>query len=199
MSYSITIPTPFYKKPFEFTVGFRNTFFMFFIAYGFSIVAVTVDNFNLGMFALMLIFLTVSSYYLKPENEYFVWSYSLAPAKFLVGKIKIALLFTFYLSSPVLILLGIFNFGNLDASLQVTYLGSYDLFFENIAALFLITCIGFLFLTTVILAKYSAYPYEINLAQAMMIVFCFLFPPLYILIIPFFANISMNKLKRFLR
>jgi hypothetical protein len=35
MSYSMTIPTPFYKKPFEFTVGFRNTFFMFFIAYGF--------------------------------------------------------------------------------------------------------------------------------------------------------------------
>jgi len=199
ITYSITIPTPFYKKPFEFTVGFRNTFFMFFIAYGLTISAIVVDNFNLGMFALMLIFLTVSSYYLKPENEYFVWSYSLTPARFLVEKMKNAFLFTFYLCSPILILLSIFNFENLDALLQVTYLGSYAFIFENIAALLLITLIGFIFLITVILAKYSAYPYEINLAQAMMIVFCFIFPPLYILVIPFFATQSIHKLKRFLR
>lgn len=199
ISYSITIPTPFYKKPFEFTVGFRNTFFLFPIAYGLAIIAVVADNFNLGLFALMLIFLTVSSYYLKPENEYFVWSYSLMPAKFLIEKIKIAFLFTFYLSSPVLILLCIFNFDNVDALLQVTYLGKYALIFENIAALLLITLIGFLFLATVFFAKYSVYPYEINLPQVIIIVFGFMFPPLYILAIPFFTNQSLIKLKRFLR
>jgi len=199
ISYSITIPTPFYKKPFEFTVGFRNTFFLFFIAYGFSIIAVTVDNFNLGIFALMLIFLTVSAYYLKPENEYFVWSFSLTPAKFLIEKIKIAFLFTFYLSFPVLILLGIFNFENQDALFQITYLGKYTFDYENIAALLLVSFVGFLLLTTVILAKYSVYPKEIGLLEAMMTMWCFMFPPLVIVVIPFFAGKSINKLKFFLR
>ena len=92
-TYNVTIPTPFYKKPFEFTVGFRNTFFMFFIAYSLAIIAVIADNFNIGVFSLMLIILTVLCYYLKPENEYYVWSYSLTPVKFLIEKIKIAFLF----------------------------------------------------------------------------------------------------------
>jgi len=199
ISYSITIPTPFYKKPFEFTVGFRNTFFLFFIVYGFSIIAVTVDNFNLGIFALMLIYLTVSGYYLKPENEYFVWSYSLTPAKFLIEKIKIAFVFTFYLSFPVLILLGIFNFENHDALLQITYLGKYAFDFENIAALLLVTFVGFLLLATVILAKYSVYPNEVGLLEVMMIFLCFMFPPMTIVVIPFFAEKSINRLKFFLR
>ena len=199
ISYSITIPTPFYKKPFEFTVGFRNTFYLLFIAYVLSISAVIVDNFYLGIFALMLIFLTVSGYYLKPENEYYVWSYSLTPAKFIIEKMKTAFIFTFYLSSPVIILLGIFNFENMDALLQVTYLGSYVFNFEDIAALLLVMFIGFLFLITVILAKYSAYPYEINLIQAMIIIFCFIFPPLFVLAIPFFTEKSISKLKVFLR
>ena len=199
ISYNITIPTPFYKKPFEFTVGFRNTFFMFFIAYAFSIIAVTVDNFYLGIFALMLIFLTVSGYYIKPENEYFVWSYSLTPAKFLIEKIKTAFLFTFYLSFPVLLLLGIFNFENHDAMLEITYLGSYAYYFENIAALLLVTFIGYLLLATVIFAKYSAYPHEIGLLEAMMTIFCIMFPPMLIVVIPFFAGKSINKLKFFLR
>jgi len=199
ISYSITIPTPFYKRPFEFTVGFRNTFFLFFIAYGLAIIAVTVNNFNLGIFSLMLIFFTVFSYYLKPENEYFVWSYSLTPAKFLIEKIRIAFIFTSYLSFPVLILLVIFNFGNQDALLQITYLGKYAFNYENIVALLIVTSIGFLLLTTVILAKYSAYPNEIGLLEVMMTVLCFIFPPLIMVVIPFFAEKSVTKLKVFLR
>jgi len=199
ISYNITIPTPFYKKPFEFTVGFRNTFFLFFIAYGFSIFTVTADNFNLGIFALMLIFLTVSGYYLKPENEYFVWSFGLTPVKFLIEKIKFAFLFTFYLSFPVLIFLGIFNFENQDALFQITYLGKYTFDYDNIAALLLVTLVGFLLLATVILAKYSVYPNEIGLLEAMMTMWCFMFPPLVIVVIPFFAKKSINRLNFFLR
>jgi hypothetical protein len=149
----------------------------------------------MGIFALMLVFLTVSGYHLKPENEYFVWSYSLTPAKFLIEKIKTAFIFTFYLSFPVLILLGIFGCG----SLQITYLGSYAFDFENIAALLLVTFVGFLLLATVILAKYSAYPNEIGLFEAMVMVFGIMFPPLLIVVIPFFVERSITKLKHFLR
>ena len=180
MTCSITIPTPFHKKPFEFTAGFRNTFFMFIVAYGLAIIAVTVDNFNLGVFSLILIFLTVLSYYLKPENEFFVWSHSFTPVKFLVEKIKTAFLFSFYLCIPVLILLGVF-------------------YFENLGILLLVTLSGYLYLTTLILSKYSAYPNEMDLVQAIIISVCLVFPPMLIVVIPFFANKSVNKLKEFLK
>ncbi|MDR0438211.1 MAG: hypothetical protein LBH22_07935 [Bacteroidales bacterium] len=180
-TYSITIPTPFYKKPFEFTVGFRTTFFMFFMAYGLAVIAAVVDNFNLGMFSLILIFLTILTYYLKPENEYFVWSYSFTPAKFLVEKIKTAFLFSFYLCSPILILLSIF-------------------YFENLGVMLLFTLLGYLYLTTLILAKYSAYPNEMSLPQVIILVFCLVFPPpILIVVIPIFASKSVNKLKEFLK
>ncbi len=179
-TYSIAIPTPFYKKPFEFTVGFRNTFFMFFIAYGLTIIAVAVDNFNLGVFSLMLIFLTILGYYLKPENEYFVWSYNLTPGKFLIEKIKTAFLFSFYLCLPILLLLGIF-------------------YFENLGILLLFTLLGYLYLTMLILAKYSAYPDEMDLVQAIIMMICLVFPPMLIVFIPFFTSQSVNKLKELLR
>ena len=179
VTYNITIPTPFYKTPFEFTVGFRNTFFMFFIAYGLAIIAIKVDNFNLGIFALGIVFLTILGYYLKPENEYFVWSYSCTPAKFLFTKIKIALLFSFCLCLPLLILLSVF-------------------YFEHIGVLLGCTFLAFMYQTTLILAKYSTYPEEMGIIQ--MIIFAIgLFPPMLIVIIPWFAHKSANKLKIFLK
>jgi hypothetical protein len=179
-TYKMTIPTPFYKKTFEFTVGFRNTFFLYFIAYGLTVIAVMVDNFNLGFFSLMLIFLTVLSYYLKPENEFFVWSYSHTPAAFLVEKIKTAFLFSFYLCIPILLMLSIF-------------------YFEYIGVLFLFILLGYLYLTTLILVKYAAYPNEMTLVQAIIISITLAFPPMLIVAIPFFARQSVNKLKVFLK
>lgn len=122
-AYSITIPTPFYKKPFEFTVGFRNTFFMFPIAYAIAIIAIIVDNFNLGIFALLLVFIPILTYYFKPEKVYFVWSHSLTATQFLIEKIKTAFLFSFCLCSPIILLLGIFYFENLGALLLFILLG----------------------------------------------------------------------------
>ncbi len=178
-TYNITIPTPFHKKPFEFTVGFRNSFFMFIIAYGLAIIAIKVNNFNLGIFALGLIFFTTSGYYLKPENEYFVWVYNCTPARFLFEKIKTALLFSFCLCLPVLILL------------SISYL-------EHIGVLLVFTFLGLLYLTTWILAKYSAYPEEIGITQG--VIFAIgLFPPMLIVIIPLFASQSVNKLKEILK
>lgn len=177
---NISIPTPFGKKPFEFTVGFRNTFYLLFSAYGLSIIAVTVDNFNLGIFSLMLIFFTVFSYYLKPENDFFVWSYSHTPVKFLLEKIKTAFLFSFYLCIPILFMLSIFRY-------------------EHTVVLLFFTLLGYLYLTVLILAKYAAYPDEIDLVQTIIITVTILFPPMLLAVIPFFANQSVNKLKEFLK
>ncbi len=60
-----TIPTPFSKKPFEFTIGFRRTFYIFPIAYFLTYISVTVENFNLGVFSILLIGITCFSYYSK--------------------------------------------------------------------------------------------------------------------------------------
>jgi len=180
MTYNITIPTPFFKKPYEFTVGFRNTFVFLIFAYAFTVIAIIVDNFSLGIFSLLLIFVIVLTYYLKPENEYFVWSYSLTPTKFLIGKIKTAFFFSSYLSVPIFFALSLF-------------------FFENINALFLFLLLGYLYIAMIIFIKYSAFPNSINIGHAILLTMSLAIPPLLVIIIPFYANQSVKKLQDFLK
>lgn len=175
-AYSITLPTPFFKKPFEFTVGFRNTFYLFIIAYFLSIIAVVVDNFNLGIFSLMLVYLSVLTYYFKPENKYYVWSYALTPIQFLGEKIKTSLLYASLLCSPIALLLGFY-------------------YFNSITIILLFMLLGYLYLITIILAKYSAYPEEINLTQAIPIGISLVFPVILIAIIPFLIDLAIKQTK----
>jgi hypothetical protein len=63
---------PLYKYPFEFTVGFRTNYFMFFITYFLAIMAIHVDNFNLGIFSLILVFLSCSAILQIQKNEFYV-------------------------------------------------------------------------------------------------------------------------------
>ncbi|MEP6713815.1 MAG: hypothetical protein ABJA37_15420, partial [Ferruginibacter sp.] len=109
-NFSVTVPTPFYKKPFKFVVGFRNAFFLFGSAYYLSAMAVVHDNFNLGIFSLLLFFFICCSFYSKPEEEYFVWCYNIKPKTFLLEKIKTAFLFVTALSVPILLIMSIYFF-----------------------------------------------------------------------------------------
>src|SRR5690606_5910601 len=52
---NVTIWTPFSKRPFEFISGFRNTFYLFFAAYALTFISFFVNNFNLGVFAMLLV------------------------------------------------------------------------------------------------------------------------------------------------
>lgn len=178
-TYSLPVPTPFHKRPFEFTVGFRNTFYLFAFSYCLTVIAIAVHNFNLGIFSLLLVLLIISGYYTKPENEYFVWSYSLTPLRFLEEKIKTAILFSSLLGLPIIVALCIF-------------------FFDNILTLLLSMLFYYLYLITIILAKYSNYPEEMNLVQFFLIAVSLLFPPALIIIIPYFFNQSVNRLKSIL-
>ncbi len=170
-----TLPTPFYKRPFEFIVGFRNTFYIFPVAYLLTIIAVSVDNFNLGIFSLVLVFLTVFSYYQKPEQAYYVWMHSAKPGPFLFGKMKTALLFTAFPALPVCLILAV-------------------VYPENMVLTLIAALIGFAFLMLIILAKYAAYPAEMNLPEGIMIALCLIFPPLLLGLIPFFYRKAVNKL-----
>lgn len=176
---NFTIPTPFSKRPFEFLVGFRKTFFIFPIAYALTVIAINVDNLNLGVFSMLLIFLTTLSFYTKPENEYYVWIHAETPKSFLKNKIIVATKFVALLVSPILFSLLIF---------YLTDFGMILLFF----------LIGLLFLWTIILAKYSAYPDEMNLPEGIIIALSIFFPPILLIIIPFFYGKSINRLKSIL-
>ena len=174
--FNLSIPTPFSKRPFEFSTGFRRTFYLFPMAYVLAFIAINVDNFNLGVFSFLLIFLTTLGFYSKPEQEYFVWVHAETPGKFLKNKMLHASKNAAFLTAPILI--------------------SMLIFYPSEVALILgFFLVGLLFLWTIILAKYSAYPVEMNLPEGMLMAFSLFFPPLLLAVIPFFYLKSVNKLK----
>ena len=170
-----TIPTPFSKRPFEFTVGFRKTFYVFPIAYFLTYISVTVENFNLGVFSMLLIGITCFSYYSKIENEYFIWNYNLSSKEFLLEKTKTCLIYFSVLSLPIIITLSISFFNQ-------TY----------ILIVFILLC--YAYLTAIIFAKYSSFPNEMNISQVILIAISFMFPPILIIFIPLFYSQSIKKL-----
>jgi hypothetical protein len=177
---NFAIPTPFSNRPFEFTIGFRNTFLLIAGAYILTIIALSANNYNLGIFSLLFLFLVAMTYYLKPEQEFYIWIFSDTPFRFLVGKVKAATIYSVLLVLPVVFLLLIF-FPE-DARLTLFFL-----------------FMGMAFLWTVILAKYAAYPREINLPEFTFIAVCVYFPPLLLALLPYFYMKSVKKLSLLLK
>lgn len=176
---NITIPTPFSKNPFEFTVGFRKTFYVFPIAYFLTYISVSVGNFNLGVFSMLLIGITCFSYHSKTENEYFVWNYNLSSKEFLLEKMKTCLTYFSILSLPIIISLGIS-------------------FFNQINILIVFILLSYAYLTAIIFAKYSSFPNEMSLSQVILIGLSFMFPPILLIFIPLFYSQSIKKLNTIL-
>ncbi|MBC8753670.1 ABC transporter permease [Kordia sp. YSTF-M3] len=177
---SITIPTPFGKKPFEFVIGFRNTFWVFPLLYTLTFIAISVNNYNLGIFSLIGAFVCCMSYYSKQEPLYYIWVHSMSPKEFLNHKIKTALLFSSILLLPIAIGLSFF----------------FPLSTLQITALFLL--LGFCFICVTILGKYSNYPSQVPIAQAFAMLISILFPPLLLLIIPLFYKRAIKNLNSIL-
>jgi hypothetical protein len=175
-NFNFSLPTPFSKRPFEFLVGFRKTFYIFPMVYLLTVVAINLGNISLSIFSMMLIFITSLSYFTKPEQEYYVWVHANTPKIFLKNKMITATKHITLLVAPILISLLIF----------------YPNEFKVILFFFFI---GLLSIWTIILAKYSAYPREMNLSEAMLLTFILYFPPLLLAFMPFFYNKSINKLK----
>ncbi len=176
---NIVIPTPFSRKPFEFTVGFRKTFFVFPIAYFLTYISISVGNFNLGIFSMLAIGFTCLSYYSKMEDEYFVWNYNLSSKEFLIEKTRTCLIFFTILILPIIIALSISFFKEIDV-LIVSLLLCYP------------------YLITIIFIKYSFFPNEMHLSQGILIVLSFIFPPILLIFIPFFYSKSIKKLNSIL-
>lgn len=164
--FRIVIPTPFYKYPFEFTVGFRQYYWLFGITYLIAGISVIVGNFNISIFTLLFIFLSCLSFYGKPEPEFYVWIHAAKPTSFLKQKVKIAVLYSLVLSLPLFALLMFF-------------------YPENIQIILLVEVLGTMYLLTFLLGKYAYYPSEINLIPGFLITISIFMPPFLVIVIPF--------------
>lgn len=175
-----TIPTPFYKQPFEFITGFRKTFLGFLCCYSITFIAIAVHNFNLGIFALLLNFLFCISFYTSTEPDFYVWVYSLTPKLFLIKKIKTALLHVTILTFPAAVILSLFYISN-----SFIIAGFY--------------CLGYVYLAAIVCAKYSVFPVQMGLPQIILLAISIPLPPLLIILVPYFYLQSIKKLGIFLK
>ena len=178
-SVNVVLPTPFFRKPYEFIVGFRHKFVLVGIAHLLVIMACVYSNFNLGIFSLMTVFVVCLSFYSETEPDYYVWVFRLSANAFLGQKIKNALLHITTLILPVVITLVLFF-----SSAFVSVLG--------------FAILGFMYLITMVLAKYSNYPSTINLPNGILLGVCIVLPPLLLLAIPYFYLLSKKQLTHYL-
>ncbi|MEM8524443.1 MAG: ABC transporter permease [Bacteroidota bacterium] len=178
--FHFTIPTPFWKFPFEFIVGFRKLSLLVLIGFLLTFQAIRVENHNLGFFSLGLQFFIALMYYNQPENPYFVWIFKGTSQQFLRKKIVAGLICS-----------SITNF--LIFSILIFF------FSEHWMILIGIQIFGYVLLIAIILAKYSAFPSEMSLPQVLLYLISLIFPPLFLFTIPMFYKQSKQKLKPFLK
>ena len=170
-----TIPTPFRKFPFEFIVGFRRTVFFIFLVYLLAVKAIEVNNYNLSIFSLVVLFFTSMGFYSKPEEEYYCWIFAMGPKEFLLKKIRDGLISSSIMTLPLFIGL----------------LGFYP---DKIWITIVIQILGCIYLSSMILAKYSAFPGGLNIVHGIFYATSIIFPPLLIIIIPFFFIQAKRRL-----
>ena len=177
---NLTIPTPFFRFPFEFTTGFRKYWLIYLFAYFVAWKAIEVDNFNLGVGSLAFLCLLAMSHYAMPENEYYVWMYNCTPGRFLLKKTATAWLYLSLLALPLGLILSVF-------------------FWDKSWILLLILGLGLFLIGAMILAKYSAYPREMSLPQALFFGLGMWFPPLLLLVVPLFYKRAVQQLNTYLQ
>lgn len=177
--FNFTLPTPFSCHPFEFSIGFRKSFLVFVIHAFLMYKAVEAHNANLGLFSLALVFFIACSFYFQPEGRFFVWIFAKTPIQFLRYKIATAIRYYLFLILPSAVILFLF-------------------FPANLAALFGLCAASLFYLVAVILAKYAAFPNEIQLPQLIFLGLSLLIPPFLIIAIYQFYKQSIHNLNSIL-
>jgi hypothetical protein len=179
-NFSLIIPSPFHKRPFEFTTGFRKNFGIFAIIYAIIIIALSVNNFNLALLAYLSIYLVCLSFYSNAEPVFYVWVHSQESTIFLRNKIKTAVHYSLFVSLPTCILLTCFY--PPKAFLIIT-----------------VSLCGFLYVIISVVSKYANYPNQTTLLQSLIMSLGLVFPPLLLLLIPHFYFKSAKKLNTYLK
>lgn len=171
-----SLPTPFSKRPYEFVVGFRSSMLFILLAYSVLVFSIVQNNFNIAAAGLVLIYIISLTFYLQPEPAYYVWIYTCTPRQFLRVKLLTSIRQSSLLALPMMATM-------------------FIVFPEQWYYSLLFVIIGKLFLITTILAKYSAFPNEINVPEGILMAICISFPPFLLVLIPYFYQKAMKNLE----
>jgi hypothetical protein len=174
------IPSPFSKRPFEFTTGFRRTYWLFVILLTITLISIYYHNLNLGIFCLICLFMIFMTFYTGREPIFYVWIHADSPKLFLRKKLKTALLYSFLSSLVIAVPLICFNPA-------------------NIYIIVTILAIGLLDILLIVIAVYSNYPVQLNLIQNIQIAMAIAFPPFLLYAIPNLYSQAIRRLNVFLK
>jgi len=173
------VPTPFGRRPYEFLTGFRKTFPLLLLLAVLMYQAVAAGNFNFAAGITGFVFLIMISYYSEVEEAYFVWIHAYTPGRFLQYKIKYALLHGVILASPFVLTCLLIDPGQWYViALVVIY--------------------GLVYLVAVVLARYAAFPHQIDLIQGILLGIAFVLPPVLLYVIFLFYRRSIRSLNQIL-
>jgi len=176
---NLVIPSPFSRKPYEFTTGFRRTYWLLIILYCSTVYSLVHHNFILGLGSLLGVFVICMTFYSHLDPIFYVWIHA-QPAKiFLRRKITTAILYGLFLTLPIAFLLIIFYPGKIVLILLVLFIG-----------------LGYLILS--VLYVYVCFPVKTTRSQNLQYAAGIFSPPLLLLIIPNFYFQAVRRLKDYL-
>lgn len=178
-SFAFTIPTPFPRQAFEFIMGFRYTFIIIGLGYLLTYIALRVDNFNLGVFSLVVILLDIIVFCLITEEDYFVWLYSMNARRFLFSKIKTSIYCSFLLCLPSAL------------ALSIVYPGRLNVIFG-------VEGVGMIMVIMMLLSKYSAFPGGMSTRKSVIVAMALMMPLLVLYTIPAFYFEAKKQLRMIL-
>ena len=174
------IPTPFPKRPFEFTSGFRLNWLFIVLVTTVSIIALIVDNVNLGVVCVFLSNLLCIRAYAIHEPKEILWLSNSSPASFLIQKMWTGIFQSLVLTLPFAVTLAFF--------------------YPEMALIILIAeSLGLLYIVTALLAKYAFYPDETSLTGGFMLAFSILLPPALVITIPYLYTSAKSNLDPILK
>jgi len=142
--------------------------------------SINVGNFNLGIFSLIITLLSCLHYYINSEEGFYIWIFSLTPKEFIRYKLKNIIQYSTILCLPIII------------SLSLCYNSKIDIILG-------FQCLGYLFIFTAMLAKYSVFPEKLNIKFTIALALTIWLPPLLLLIIPYLYIQATKKLKEILQ
>ncbi len=179
VSKKLYFATPFGKYPFEFATGFRKLFPVYLGACFLLAMSVAVSNFNLGLFAFVLVVFLCMSFYSEPENPFYVWIYKKTSMGFLRHKCLVACGYLSILLIPLFLVL--------------TYYFS-EYVYICIGALTL----SYIYLMALIVFKYVRFPQQLSLGQVILLTLSYLFPPLLLFTLIYYLPKANRNLEEYL-
>lgn len=177
---SRVLPTPFSRYPYEFTVGFRKFYWLLLLLFALTGIALFTGNSTLGLFGLATAMLVSMNFYANTEPLFYVFTHAQSASRFLITKIRIALLYAAYIILPFATPLII-------------------VFPRDVYNIILMILLGLLYIILCLLGKYSDFPDQIKLSQMLKLTLGLIFPPALLIVIPHFYRRARRRLNTYLK